>query len=917
MGVLVLDKWPIDPLMGGSAQQSDGPAIGQLSCSMASTLVRHLRATLGEDAVDEVIRLSGIEHDAAYLDDVSNWIWLDEAVALFEAAAAVTGDQNIGRRVGEETVRQHAGTPVATLLRSLGSPEAVYKQLAVGVTKFSTITKLTPENVGPGRATVRVKPREGYRRHRHLCDWTGGLLSQPPALFGLPPAAVEETQCESRGDAECVFEISWDADRAASAADPQELITALESQLVGMSDRMQSVYATARDLIAIDDLDAALARVTDRAATAVRAPRYLLAVHTGADDRLHVHHRGFDGEDAEEVARALLSDDDEGSDGGRLVANVASTKRHYGRLMAASPTGAFFPHEQELLDLYARFAAAVLDTATAFDEARRRDRQSRALLELSQAIAVASTREEVAQRLADTVPKVVDCDRVVAFLWEEQDEALVCRAASGFTGERESLIRSVRIRPEDTERLRELLEHPTAAPTFFDRGTTDDFIRNLMERTGSIALIDVPIAAHDRFYGVLTVSVTERPERLEQTPGLQSLLAGVVAQTATALDNARLIETMAHQARFDNLTGLLGHRAFHEALEIQLERKAGTFTLASIDIDDFKLVNDLHGHPVGDEALRRVAEALRCSVREHDAVFRVGGEEFAVVMPGLAAKDAASVAERIRAAVAAAPFVLPLRVSIGLASWPADARERDALLERADAALYAAKHAGKDRVVAADAADATVGRAFYLSGRTDLLELLRAKDPSTVTHCANVAALSVEVGQRLGLGDERLADLRAAGGLHDVGKVAVPEAILNKPGALDEEEMQVIRAHPVVGAELLRAAGMDGIARFVLEHHERIDGRGYPEGLAGEEITLEGRILHAVDAYAAMTADRPYRSAMSIGEAVEELRRGSGTQFDPVVARVLEEIVSPDDGSTPDWTVDAIAKPRADRLADD
>src|SRR5437763_3473283 len=482
--------------MSGSAQAGDGPAIGQLSCSMASTLVRHLRATLTDEAVEEVIRLSGVEYDAAYLDDVSNWIWLDEAVALFEAAATVTGDQNIGRRVGEETVRQHAGTAVATLLRSLGSPEAVYEQLAVGVTKFSTITKLTPENVGPGRATVHVKPREGYRRHRHLCDWTGGLLSQPPVLFGLPPADVQETRCESRGDPECVFEVSWDADRAASAADPQELITALEGQLVGMSDRLQSVYATARDLIAIDDLDAALARITDRAATAVRAPKYLLAVRTGPDDRLHVHQRGFVDEDPEEVARALLSDDDEGSHGGRLVANIASTTRHYGRLLASSPTGAFFPHERELLDLYARFAAAVLDTATAFDEARRRDRQSRALLELSRAIAVASTREEVAERLADTVPKVVDCDRVVAFLWEEQDEALVCRAASGFVGEGEKLIRSVRIHPSDTERLQQLLDDPTAAPNFFDRVTADDFIRNVMERTGSAALVDVPIAAH-------------------------------------------------------------------------------------------------------------------------------------------------------------------------------------------------------------------------------------------------------------------------------------------------------------------------------------------------------------------------------------------------------------------------------------
>src|SRR2546421_1127829 len=737
-----------DEFAAGSAS---GPAIGQLSCSMASTLVRYVRTTLGEEAVDQVLRLAGVEYDAAYLEDVSHWIWLDEAVALLKAAAEVTDDPAVGRRVGEESVRQHAGTPVATLLRSLGSPEAVYEQLAVGVTKFSTITELIPREVAPGRAVGHVKARPGYERDPVLCDWPGGLLSQPPALFGLPPADVEETSCQSRGDAECIYEIAWDADRAASAADPQELVTALESQLVGMSDRLQNMYATARDLIAIDDLDVALARITDRAATAVRAPKYLLAVHTGPHHKLHVHHRGFVDEDPEEVARALLSDSDEGSQKGRLVANVASTKRHYGRLMAASPAGAFFPYERELLDVYARFAATVLDTATAFDEARRRDEQSRALLELSRAVAVASTREEVAERLADTVPVVVDCDRVVAFLWEEQDEALVCRAATGFTGEPDELIRTVRIRPSDTERLQQLLHNPAAEPLFFDRDTPDEFIRTMMERTRAVALVVVPIATNDRFYGVLNVSVTDGPERLEQTPALRSLLAGVVAQTATALDNARLIETMAHQARFDNLTGLLGHRAFHEALEIQLERGAGTFTLASIDID-FKLVNDLHGHPVGDEALRRVAEALRCSVREHDAVFRVGGEEFAVVMPGLAAGDAATVAERIRAEVAHAPFTLPLRVSIGLASWPADARDRDSLLARADDALYAAKRAGKDRVVPAVVAGETQNRAAAGGGRTNLLDLLRAKDPATVSHCARVAALAPAAGPRLGAG---------------------------------------------------------------------------------------------------------------------------------------------------------------------
>src|SRR2546430_99709 len=174
----------------GSAA-GDGPAVGQISCSLASTLIRHVRTRAGDESVQEILRRSGVEYTATYLDDPSNWIWLREAIELLSAAAEVLDDPEIGLHVGEQTVRQHAGTPVATLLRSLGSPEAVYEQLTVGVTKFSTVTELTPTAVEPGRAVIRAKARPGFTRHRHLCNWTAGLLSQPPVLFGLPPAQVE------------------------------------------------------------------------------------------------------------------------------------------------------------------------------------------------------------------------------------------------------------------------------------------------------------------------------------------------------------------------------------------------------------------------------------------------------------------------------------------------------------------------------------------------------------------------------------------------------------------------------------------------------------------------------------------------------------------------------------------------------
>src|SRR3954471_3662750 len=645
---------------------SAGPALGQISCSMAGTLVRIVRSRAGEEGVRDVLGRSGVEHTAAHLDDPSNWIWLHEAVELLKAAAVVLDDPEIGLHVGEETVRQNAGTPAATMLRSLGSPDAVYEQLTVGVSKFSTVTDLIPEPE-PGRAVVHTRARHGFARDQIMCDWTRGLLSQPPSLFGAPPAHVEESTCAARGDDECCYTATWDAELA--TADPQALVTALETQLAAMTARLDSVYATARDLIAVGDLDGALARITERAATAARAPNYLLAVRTNPVDPPRVHHRGYLDADVDALARSLLDGDEEPEGGprARIVAEVASATRHYGRLMAASPAGAFFPHERDMLDVYARYAAAVLDTATALDEARERERQSRALLELSRAVAAASTSDEVARQLADVVPVVVDCDRVATFIWDAAEEALVCRAMTGES----ALVRDLRITRGDTQVLADLLDHPQPRPIFFGPDTDDPYVAEVMRQTGGKALIVVPIVANAHFYGSLHVSVRDRPDRLQPTTALLDLLAGVVAQTATALDNARLIETMAHQARFDNLTGLLGHRAFHEALEIQLDR-AKPFTLATIDIDDFKLINDLHGHPIGDEALRRVAEALRRGAGEHDSVFRVGGEEFAVLLPGRTADEARPTAERLREAVAGTQFALPLRVSIGLASWPED-----------------------------------------------------------------------------------------------------------------------------------------------------------------------------------------------------------------------------------------------------
>src|SRR3954471_5568516 len=299
-----------------------------MACSMASTLVRRIRATGGEEAVSRLLAAAAIPQSAEYLENVENWMSYSDAGSLMEAAVELTGDDQLIRRVGEDMVRQHAGTTVATLLRSLGSPQAIFEQLTLAATKFSTVIDMAPVEVEPGRVVVRAKAKHGYVRHRLHCPYTQGMLASPPALVGLPPARVIESQCEIDGGDHCLYHVTWDAEQAAEAADPQRLVTALESQLAAMASRLENVYATARDLIALDDVDAALTRITERAATAVRAPRYLLAVRAGLAEDLHVHHRGFDPGDARAVADELLAEELD-RDPSRLVVDVASGSRPY------------------------------------------------------------------------------------------------------------------------------------------------------------------------------------------------------------------------------------------------------------------------------------------------------------------------------------------------------------------------------------------------------------------------------------------------------------------------------------------------------------------------------------------------------------------------------------------------------------
>jgi diguanylate cyclase (GGDEF)-like protein/putative nucleotidyltransferase with HDIG domain len=337
-----------------------------------------------------------------------------------------------------------------------------------------------------------------------------------------------------------------------------------------------------------------------------------------------------------------------------------------------------------------------------------------------------------------------------------------------------------------------------------------------------------------------------------------------------------------------------------ERLEVLTARAAEHHEPLSVlvfDLDEFKHINDRHGHGMGDDCLRAVGHAVAGSLRPGDQAGRVGGEEFLIVLPSTGAKGAWLVAERLRARIAELPTAtgVELSASFGVASYPVHAQSASGLVRAADTAMYAAKAIGRNRSVLFNPAQARVrtehtrraqaSNEGYLGSVLALAAAMDARDPSTHAHSATVALYAAEIATRLGLSGDRVEEVRIAGLLHDIGKVGVSDAVLHKPGRLTDPESTEMRRHPEIGAKLLVHPGVADVREWVLQHHERPDGKGYPFGLRGDEIRLEPLILGVADAYEAMTADRPYRRSLDPAAARRELEDGRGTQFDE---RVLD-----------------------------
>jgi diguanylate cyclase (GGDEF)-like protein len=768
---------------------------------------------------------------------------------------------------------------------------------------------------------------------------------------------------------------------------------------------------------------------------------------------------GFDDEAArgllerQETVNAIESDRAPllGGDGilgiGAQSAMVAPFRTEGGRpvvvVVARLHPNPFNETDRAMLEAVTVAAGQALDRIWAYEARNRSAKEQAALLRAAKSMGSSLEFEALMNIVAAEVCSALDSDTVACALGDEIDGYVVMGQnglPDDFVGMKQPPGTGLGARAVQAGRT--LVTHRYQQEGFVPAG--------LDELKTIVAAISVPLGWGDRIRGFISVGFHSQ-RRI--TAGDIELLEGFAELAAMACANAERHAEVRVAAEIDGLTGCLNRDGLQRhllGLISDAEKSGGRLSVAILDLDGFKSVNDVFGHPSGDGVLKRVGAALRASVRGGDVIARYGGDEFALILPDASEHEAAPVLDRVRAAISS--LEVPggrITACVGVA----ERNERETMQEliaRADDALREAKgslspgsvrrasrskstvkasgvstgdspdrrqrwravagdiglgvahetdsvvsaavavtelqdvlqlelcavlqlvSSGRLEVIAEagtaapsspvrDADDGSVGRALRekravmedstkevalplivggrawgaiscVAGYRELddvdLELiagvgehlsaairtgdlydqltqsmigtaealaaaLEAKDSYTADHARSIADLAVGVGRELNLSESAIEDLRYGGIFHDVGKIAIPDALINKPGPLTDEEFEVIKQHPAIGAEILAPVPfLYGVRTIVRHAHEHWDGQGYPEGLSGEQIPLGARIVLAVDAYHAMTSDRPYREAMSHADACKELEDNAGTQFDPEVVEALLAVLS-------------------------
>jgi diguanylate cyclase (GGDEF)-like protein len=573
---------------------------------------------------------------------------------------------------------------------------------------------------------------------------------------------------------------------------------------------------------------------------------------------------------------------------GKLVAVLAVSDRADGRPYAVE--------DIDLLEFVTAQVAASMENRYSDEQLREQDAQTSLVNRLTTIITSSTSIQMIFEAFAQELKKVVDIDwATIALIDGDELHFLALSSAIGSAWQPEQ-----RIPLKGTATELACQEKRAVYEADLKRHHRFWTWENHLKQ-GISSIVSLPLSVTDRVIGSLMLA-SRRPNAYSR--GQLRLLERVALQIAAPIENAQLYALAEQKSRIDELTGLFNRRHFEERLKEEIARHSrygDPFSVFIIDLDNFKTYNDVYGHPAGDTLLGQIGAIIENSVRDADQAFRYGGDEFVVILPQTARGDAHVVAERVRRQIADEMEKKSLTVtcSIGLASYPADGVIAGEVVVAADTALYYAKWTGGNRtyssskVISEPPDDArTHGKRDGLSAVYALVSLVEARDPYVYGHSRRVNTYAVALAEKIGLSPDEVSRVSTAALLHDIGKIGIPDEVLNKKTRLTAENWEAIKAHPRLGTSIVsNIPQLVRCADSILHHHEKWDGSGYPEGLKGDQIPLESRILAISDSFEAMSSARPYRPALSREQVMDELRKGAGTQFDPNLVEVFIGII--------------------------
>jgi diguanylate cyclase (GGDEF)-like protein/putative nucleotidyltransferase with HDIG domain len=477
---------------------------------------------------------------------------------------------------------------------------------------------------------------------------------------------------------------------------------------------------------------------------------------------------------------------------------------------------------------------------------------------------------------------------------------------------------SVREVIEQTAHPISLYSPDKAAMTWLNRAARDradasaDMVSHIGSEKRTFELLHVefilPILADGELIGLTLLSPKQNKKPYAYSE--ISFLESVTAIVSIAIKNAELYETIQEEARLDSLTNVYNRRYFTSTFEkLFEEHKQANITLVLLNFDDFKLYNELYGADDGDRILVRFADILKEVIGSHGIVGRYSGKEFSVCLPMCSSAQAERLVEEIRARLdrvlndADERTKRFLTFSAGICTYPASAANAAQLFTYANMAVYAGKKSGKNRTVVYSQKHQSETSALSFANMEALAQeyaptiyaltaAIDAKDHYTFNHSKNVSYLATQLARAIGLDNEHVEMIRQAGLLHDIGKISIPEAILAKTSRLTAEEYETMKSHVENSISMIRhLPSLDYVIPIAISHHERYDGGGYPRGLAGENIPVGGRCLGIADAFDAIVSRRPYKDPVPIPDALKEIERNLGRQFDPELGRIFIDLV--------------------------